>query len=314
MIEWSPSAARTFLQCPRKWYFRERFADNRSHDPDRREAFLLSELSNLRALRGKIVDHAITRYAVPRLNKHERVEPDALVNYARRVFQDQLKFAKSNSFRTSTASEFRERPDYCALFEVDYGLSLTEDAVKKASDDVETSLRNFVGSEIFQTLNEDKIHAVAQRTLRFSFADSTIHSTPDLIVFSKTKRPFIVDWKVELPLYKDHWLQLAMYAYALSKVSPHKDFPSESHMIIKDPLDIDLFEFQLLHNRVNPYKLTGDDLVDLENYIHATVVQMARFQNGNPAKALDPEEIPTTFRAGICAHCNFRKICWREQN
>ncbi len=256
------------------------------------------------------MDQAITRYAVPRLNRHEKVEQTGLINYGKSLFDDQIRFARANCFRNSADSAFRERPDYCALFEIEYGRPLKNDDVKRASEDIETSLRNFLRSDVFEILNEDGSHSVAQRTLRFHFGNLLVSSTPDLIVFSGAKRPFIVDWKVEQPFFKDHWLQLAMYAYSLSRVNPHKDFPIESQAILRDPLNIDLFEFQLLHNRIHRFKITEEDVIDLENYMHATAVRMSRLDYDCSMKPIDPSELPTTFRAGICSYCNFQKICW----
>ncbi len=52
-----------------------------------------------------------------------------------------------------------------------------------------------------------------------------VRTVPDVIAFSGVNPPAIIDWKVHVFGWRDAWLQLAVYAAALTRCTPHKDFP-----------------------------------------------------------------------------------------
>jgi len=308
-MKWSFSTSRVFLECPRKWYYREVFADGDSQNTLRKEAFFLRQLSNLRAWRGKLVDQVISRLVIPILNRHEPLDQDGVLKYAEDLIQNQMEFGKTKSYRKDTTSSFRTGPYYCAFFELEYGSVLSEESVQKYIQEINNSLKNLLNSNFIKQVSEDGLRLVAQRTLKLRFVDSQICCTPDLIAFFKSSPPTVVDWKVETPHYKDHWLQLGLYGIVLSRIDPHKDFPAQSCDMLKDPGNIELVEFQLLHNKEHRYKITADDVVDVENYIYSTSSQISRFSNGD--SLVDPHTIPCGRNAETCMNCNFRKLCWR---
>ena len=67
-MTWSFSKGRIFKQCPRKWFFSTIYADARSTDPQRHEAYLLSKLQSIYAWRGQIVDSALGNLVAADLN------------------------------------------------------------------------------------------------------------------------------------------------------------------------------------------------------------------------------------------------------
>lgn len=308
-MNWSFSTSRIFFQCPRKWYYQKFYADPASTDEIRKEAFFLSQLSNLRAWRGKLVDQVITRFVIPRLNKHEVIPKDEVLNFAQSVINNQLEFGKRRGYRDKTSSEFRSDLRYCAFFELEYQKTLPEENLKQCQKEINQSLLNLLDSEFLKLASKDGIRFIAQRTLKLSFAGSMVCCTPDLIAFFKSTPPMIVDWKVETPEYKDHWLQLGLYGVVLSRIDPHKDFPSEFNSSLKNPCNIDLQEFQLLRNQVHKYRITLDDVVDVENYVYSSAAQMLRFIDDE--SVTDPHNIPSSRHAESCLICNFKKICWR---
>jgi hypothetical protein len=275
----------------------------------RKEAFFLGKLSNLRAWRGKLVDQVVTRFIIPRLKKHEWIDQQAVLNYANDLIQNQLQFGRAKSYRNNVTSSFRNGPHYCAFFELEYGSLLSGDAIQKCVNEINTSLRNLLNSELIKRISEDGLHIIAQRILKLEFSGSTVNCTPDLIVFFKFAPPAVIDWKVETPTYKDHWLQLGLYGLVLSRVGPHKDFPVEFCSVLRDPRNIELLEFQLLNNRVYNYKITTEDITNIENFIYSSATQMVRFLNGN--SVVDPHVLPSTKNSETCLSCNFRKLCWK---
>ena len=312
-MKWSVSGSRMFFQCPRKWYYETIFANSRAKDPARREAFVLKQLQNIRAWRGKLVDQTISNFIVPRLNRHETVTLKEAADYAHKLFEMQLAFAKARRYRDpnikKSDDEFEE--DYCALFELEYDGALDAKLLSMAENEIAASITNFFNSGFFVQITESQPYLIAQRTVQFPFADVNVQCTPDLIVFFKETEPVIVDWKVETPKHKEHFIQLGTYAFALSKAKPHKDFPPEWLKIIADPSKIELIEFQLLRNRRLQYSLTEQDLVEIEDYIYRTSSRIRHMIDGNGShSARDPTQFPKAKSSDACVWCKFKKICW----
>jgi hypothetical protein len=312
-MKWSVSASRIFAQCPRKWYYGAVFASSRAESPRRKEAFVLKHLENIHAWRGRLVDQVISRLIVPKMNRHEKLDRAEVFAYADRLEEAQLAFARAKLYRKANEDgEAANKDDFCALFELEYGDRLDEKAVRKAADEVRTSLTNFLDSRLFRTLAKDGEYLIPQRPLQFEFAGTNVSCTPDLIAFFRNKTPAIVDWKVEYPWHREHWLQLGIYSVALSRTNPHKDFPREWLETLRDPTEIGLVEFQLLRNQELYYSVTEDDVVDLEDYVYSSSSRMMRMVDG---KDVDLEvlvdSLPTTRSPHTCMMCNFRLDCWK---
>lgn len=111
-MKWSISASKVFLHCPRQWYYGTVFANLKTKSPDRTEACFLKRLQSIHSWRGKLVDQAITRFVVPKLNKHEPVDSDELLVYVNSLMQAQLAFANARLYRDSKAKATTD--DYCA--------------------------------------------------------------------------------------------------------------------------------------------------------------------------------------------------------
>lgn len=128
--------------------------------------------------------------------------------------------------------------------------------------------------------------------------------------FFSDKPPMIIDWKVETAKYREHWLQLGIYGVALSRVKPHKDFPLKSHNSLTDPTQIDLIEFQLLRNQEIEYKLTEEDIIDIEDYVFTSSLGMQQIVECGISPEQLVEILPKARLSWACSRCNFQKICW----
>lgn len=308
-MRWSVTASRIFLQCPRKWYYEIIFASPKTTDALRRETYLLKQLQSVHSWRGKLVDQVISDFMIPKLNLHMQPNISEALAYADKMFQEQLAFAKKEQYKNNNICEKR---NYCALFELEYYGFLDSKILQMALDEIHRSLLNFFNSNLISELIEDGLRLIAQRTLQFPFANVTVHCTPDLIAFFKNKPPIIVDWKVETPKYKEHWLQLGVYGVAFSHIKPHKDFPAQWWNILKDPTKIRLIEFQLLRNRQIEYSLNEEDIIEIEDYIYKTSLCMQRIVNGfKDKKEIAINFLPTAKSPQTCINCKFRKICWK---
>jgi hypothetical protein len=308
-MKWSYSAARTFDLCRRKWYFEKFYADRKVQDKERNRAFFLKRLQSVHAWRGKLVDDVITRFIVPRLKNGQGIELENVLSYANSLIATQLN--ERRNLTSANCNGFFEKPqDMHPFFEVEYGAGLSDSAILTATHEINTSLKNLLNSKLFAEIQEG-CELLAQRRLQFRFANASVSCTPDLIVFPDEASPRIVDWKVQAPVNKEHRLQLAVYALALSKAKPHKDFPEMWREKPIDSLGIGLMEFQLLRNREQNYVLTTDDLIDVEDYIFRTSRAMSAAVDGNPSPP-SADLFRSTYFPSFCTHCKFRKICWKE--
>jgi hypothetical protein len=308
-MRWSVSSSKIFQQCPRKWYYRTIFADSDSENPDRAEAYILKQLQSVHAWRGKVVDQVISSFIVPKMNRKEVVGPKEVLSYADRLIDTQLAFAKARLYRNGVK---KDRFDYCALFELEYGVELSDAMVQTAREEAKTSLTTLLGSALMGEIAQNGTYLVSQRQLQFQYAGVSVSCTPDLIIFFENKPPLIVDWKVLVSYHQEHWLQLGIYAVALSRVKRHKDFPEKWSEASSDPLNIRLLEFQLLRNRQIEYTLAKEDITEIEDYIFDSSARMLQLVNGGAKR---PEEhvgfVPTTRYPETCYRCAFRSICWR---
>jgi len=101
--------------------------------------------------------------------------------------------------------------------------------------------------------------------------------------------------------------QLALYAIALKRCKPHKDFPSLLENF--EEKDICLIEAQLLTNQQRKYVLAEQDIIQTQNYMSESITQMQLAEGENPKNTV-PEDYPTTNYPEACLICSYRKICW----
>jgi hypothetical protein len=67
---WSISSDKTFRRCQRQWFYGQVFGNaNARKEPLRYEAYLLSKLQSLSAIRGQAVDDALSERLVPALQR-----------------------------------------------------------------------------------------------------------------------------------------------------------------------------------------------------------------------------------------------------
>lgn len=310
---WSFSNSQVFKKCQRQWYFKSHVANaNAKKIPLQREAYLLSKLQSIAAWRGSVVDHVISRRIVPALGNGWDINFPRVLDYARAVFQAQLKFARQHRLREPGMSAAKAGDDFAAFHAVEYGLEVTNEEIARAWDDVEKAITNLVRMrELFALLNTSS-KLVAQRALTFPYFGVTVRAVPDLIAFFETSAPLIVDWKVHTFGAKDYRLQLATYAVALARCGAHKDFPESSSPYA--PTDIRLLEVQLLTNQQREYVLSDIDVEEIDCYIAETATAMILADGENGKGPPRPFDYPVTLYPEACQKCPFRAPCWEDQS
>jgi hypothetical protein len=138
----------------------------------------------------------------------------------------------------------------------------------------------------------------------------TVRAVPDVVAFFDDGPPLIVDWKVHIFGLQEAWTQLATYALALMRCTPHNDFPSSlSRWGAKD---VRLAEAQLLTNQLRRYSLSDEDVDRADAYIAESVIRMLLATEGRKGKELRPSDFPVAASPDACQRCPFRRLCWED--
>jgi hypothetical protein len=285
-------------------------ANHNSKDSLRRKAYLLKQLQTIYAWRGSLVDSVIQKQIIPKMIHHYLPSENQVLDYAVKLMDKQIAFGKEKKYLCTNITKSNSNGAYCAFYEVEYGDELNEEKLQRAKNDVIISLKNLLHSDFIKDIAKDNLYIIAQRELTFPFEkDVDISCTPDMIVFFKDKPPLIVDWKVHFSGNVDAWLQLGIYAIALLKTKPHRDFPQ--HLChIKCPSSIQLTEYQLLKNIQRKYSISSEDIADIEDYIFESVMQMKNLVNGRKYDKTDANQFQTARSPKTCEKCRFKKLCW----
>ncbi len=312
-MKWSYSASRSFKQCQRQWYFKNIMASGTSKkDPARKRAYLLGKLQSVSAWRGKIVDDVISGTIVPCLNRKTQVTLKTAKARARDLFDRQLAFARTHSPMDESLQPSKHGDSFALLYANHYDGGVREQEIEAAWGEVEAALNNLFGLGAIKDLLKSSDYLIAQRALTFQVMDGvTTLAYPDLIAFRQQEPPIILDWKVHAFGQNDAWLQLAIYAIALSRCAPHKDFPDGFQI---EPSGAKLYETQLLTNAIRQHALDQDQIDEADEYITTSAYEIACLTDGGDYADLNVEDFRPALHAESCQRCAFRAICWEGQN
>jgi len=161
--------------------------------------------------------------------------------------------------------------------------------------------------EIKQTLKSATL-LMPQRPLIFSHSGVSVRAVPDLVVFFRDRPPIIVDWKVHVFGIYEAWLQLGVYALALTHCKPHNDFPPQIRGIQAE--QIELIEVQLLKNRARRYSLSSEEIEATEAHIAGSATEILLAVDGKKSNQLSPEDFAVTGFGAVCQSCCFQSCCW----
>jgi len=310
---WSFSSSRMFGKCQRAWFYKNHVANaNATKNLLQREAYILSKLQSVSAWRGKIVEHVIEVRIVPALVKGWDINRDAILKYARLLFDTQLEFAKLNRVREPGMTQSKAGESFAALYQVEYGAGISKGDIKRAWEEVEQALLNLLAmNELLNELRRAE-RLIAQRSLTFSIFQTKVRAVPDLIAFFRDEPPLIVDWKVHVFGTRDYRLQLATYAIALLRCCPpHRDFPQS--LAPHRAEDVRLLEAPLLTKVLRHYKLTERDIAATESHIIESSMEMNLAMGDGIVKSLDAFDYPVAEYSETCETCSFRNPCWEGQ-
>jgi len=304
---WSLSAAKTFKKCQRQWYYKNCLGNAKAKDPLRRQAYLLSKLHSISSWRGSIVDSVISDVIVPTLKARQTPSLVVAQQKAKELFDRQLKFARQHPLYQPGLSVSKVGDDFAVFHCMEYGGEIPEMEIENAKIEIDQALINlFSMSEVWSEINTSR-YLITQRPLSFLHTDETVRAVPDLIAFYPNKPPLIVDWKVHFFGVYRAWMQLGIYALALSQGNPHKDFPTLSQW---KATDFRLWEVQLLKNQIRRYELDESRIAEIDTFIAESISAMKLITGNIKKSTLDPMEFLPASSPETCQFCNYQSICW----
>jgi len=193
---------------------------------------------------------------------------------------------------------------------MEYEGKIAEEAIGQAWGEIEQALTNlFQMRRLFETLQAAE-YLIAQRALCFQHSGMTVRAQPDVVAFYSDLPPLIVDWKVHTFGIQDAWLQLGVYALALSRCNPHRDFPESLQQWSETT--VRLMEVQLLTNVTRDFVLAEDHIERIEAYIATSATDILYATNGESNDQLVASDFPVTSNPKICQRCPFKAICWED--
>ena len=306
---WSLSAAKSFNKCQRQWYYKNCLGNWKAKDPLRRKAYLLSKLHSISSWRGSIVDSVISEVIVPTLKAKRTPSLTVAQQRARELFDRQLKFARQHPLHQPGLSPSQVGSDFAVFHCMEYGGEISETEIKKAKAEIDQALVNlFAMPDVWSEMKTSQ-YLVTQPPLSFSHTGETVRAVPDLIAFYPNKPPLIIDWKVHFFGVYRAWIQLGIYALALSRGKPHKGFPKLSRWEVTDTR---LWEVQLLTNQIRRYELDEMRISEIDNFMAESISAMQLIVGDAKKATLDPMEFLTASSPETCQFCNYQSICWES--
>jgi len=309
-MSWSFSAHRAFRACQRKWYFDEKVAAPRAtKQPLRREVYLLSKLQGLEGWRGSLVDSILSDYVIKSIANRRALSLPETMHIARDQFDRQVAFARAHRLREPNLKVGDHKGEFAAWRAIEYGADVSDDELETCWVEVQQSLTNFYDLPTLWSILRTHERLIAQRTLSCTVSDVAVKATPDLIVFRRGRPPLIIDWKTYVKDSRDHRLQLACYAIALTACKAHADFPSTVSRY--HATDIELLEVQLITKKLRPYSLTDEDIDEVEEFITESALQIELAASASTNTEFAPEKYPVAHSPVTCSFCQFQALCWK---
>jgi hypothetical protein len=293
-FSWSKSRDEVFRTCPRQYWFAYYGYWNGwlENAPERtRQIYILKNLKNRHIWAGERVHECIQR-SLTNIRRGIKVLPiDEIIS----ITLDRMRA----EFRSSRAKNYLRNPKTCGLFEHEYGIETTDDQWKETAQNVQTCLKNFYISEIYNVLKsrpkEDWLEVEEFSSFRLDnirinlVIDCAIREGQDIHIY---------DWKTGKSLSQDLSIQLSCYAlYAMEKwkISPER---------------LHISEFNLSLNKANWFVIGSDQIEDTKGYIRGSIKDMqSLLMDPQENVPMEEDRFSKAENERISKRCNFRKVC-----
>ena len=293
-FSWSKTRDEVFRTCPRQYWFSYYGYWNGwlENAPERtRQIYVLKNLKNRYMWAGEKVHECIQRS----LNNIRRGIKVLSVDEIVSITLDQMRA----EFRSSKVKNYRKNPKTCGLFEHEYGVEVADEQWKEVAGNVETCLRNFYASDIYDGLKSHRRDGwlEVEEFSSFRLEDVKINLVIDCAI-KEGNEVYVYDWKTGKSIPEDLPIQLSCYAlYGINKwqVSPE---------IIR------VIEFNLLFNKPSWFSISQADLENTKGYIRGSIKDMrSLLLDVEKNIPMEEERFSKVEDERVSLRCNFRKVC-----
>jgi len=293
-FSWSKTRDEVFKTCPRQYWFSYYGYWNGWLEtaPERtRQIYILKNLKNRHMWAGEKVHECIQR-SLNNIRRGIKVLPaDEIVS----ITLDQMRA----EFRSSKSKNYWKNPKSCGLLEHEYEMEVSDEEWKEVAGNVETCLRNFYGSDIYDGLKSHLRDGwlEVEEFSSFYLDGIKINLVIDCAI-KEGKGIYLYDWKTGKSLSEDLSIQLGCYAlYAMEKWNA----PPESLSII---------EYNLSFDKSNWFSGSQEEMKGIKGYINGSIKDMQSLltdvSNNIP---IEEDRFSKIENEHIIFRCNYRKIC-----
>lgn len=291
-FSWSLSRARTFQDCPLKYWFHY-YGSWGGWEPDAapevRELYLLKNVTNLHLIAGDTVHRAIQNA----LEDHARgrpSDPEKVVLWCKAEMQ--------RAVRESIEEAWRERPKQCTrLFEHHYGPRPQRDFLVRIAKKVGDSIRRFFTSAAFGLIKEtDPAEWLPMETLdTFQFEGTKVYAVPDFACRHRGE-VLLLDWKTGQPDERngDQVVLYALFAAARWGADPDRVRGAPVYLLNGGGFE--------------PRPVTPEDRARVADMVRGSISAM-RDRLKDPATNTAEQSGFPASPGHACRSCNFRGVC-----
>ena len=293
-FSWSKTRDEVFKTCPRQyWFAYYGYWNGWLEDaPVRtREIYILKNLKTRQVWTGEKVHECIQR-SLNNIRRGIKVLPvDEIISITLKQMRTE--------FRSSRSKHYLNYPKTCALFEHEYEIDVTDEQWKELAQNVETCLRNFYTSDIYNGLKAHRREGwlEVEEFSSFQLDNTKINLAIDCAI-KEDDHVLIYDWKTGKSLHEALSIQLSCYAlYAIEKwqVPPDR---------------LRIIEFNLLADKASWLSVTQASLEDIKGYVRGSVKDMQSLlidvEKNIP---MQEDSFSKVEDKKVTRRCNFRKIC-----
>ena len=301
-MKWSHSAHTAMRRCQRQLAIGHFMASHSSKNPDRREAYVLKQLQHLSAWQGSVVHEILATEFLDDLRRRRPVDPQRLAAKAVDLANRQFAFSAAGRYREPGLTKGAAGDQYCALFEHEFGLEVKPEDLGKVHATIRQCYENLAGQHDFLAALRAGTNHMAERQLFFRLDGVTVTAQIDLLFRRPDGQATVVDWKIAQSETSDYSSQLLVYALAVARATPWEGIEPES---------IELYEVNLLKNRVHRHTVTASRLDEAEDFVYRSITEMRGLVGSGKFEDLDLAEFEVAAKPQSCAHCNLRGPCIR---
>ncbi len=291
-FSWSLSRARTFEDCPLKYWFHYygSWGGWEMDAPaDARELYLLKNLTNLHLIAGDTVHRAIQR-ALEDLARGRETDPEQLVQWCKTEMQ--------RAVHESLDEAWRERPKQCArLFEHHYGPRPQREFLVRIARKIGDSVRTFFKSKAFGLIREtDPAEWLPMETLdTFEFEGTKVYAVPDFACRHQGD-VLLLDWKTGQPDERnsDQVVLYALFAAARWGADPDRVQGAPVYLLNGGGFE--------------PRQVTPEDRARVAGMVRDSIAKM-RGRLKEPTTNVADRSGFAPSPGHPCRSCNFRGVC-----